>query len=329
LTSGPGFDNNIFVRPTEDWQLNAVLYDANQPLLNRVTVGLYPAGSVFKIVVALAGFHAGVLDPDAAVYCPGRFYLGRVSYGCWKPEGHGNVALVEAITKSCDVYFYTLGRTLGIDAMADMGFRLGLGRRTGIILKDESPGLMPTRKWKRERFKQPWHPGEHVIAAIGQGYTLVTPLQVAKAMSAVVNGGRVYTPRIIATEKSVLERDLNIPQRQIEIIKEGLKGVVEDPHGTAHSIWDRGISMGGKTGTAQVARGIVSKRPDESDIPFRLRDHAWFFGFSPVEKPEIVVVALLEHGGHGGAVCGPIVRDVIKGYYLLKETPREPLRQDH
>ncbi len=157
----------------------------------------------------------------------------------------------------------------------------------------------------------------------------MTPLQIAKAMSAVVNGGRVYTPRIIATDKSVLERDLNIPRRQIEIIKEGLKGVVEDAHGTAHSIWDRNISMGGKTGTAQVARGIVSKKPDESDIPYRLRDHAWFFGFAPVEKPEIVVVALLEHGGHGGAVCGPIVRDVIKGYYLLKETPREPLRQDH
>ncbi len=329
MESTPGFDPALFAgtMTTEQWK--GIMDDPMHPLENRALRGAYPPGSVFKIVVALAGFHAGILNPDATVHCPGQYFLGRVRFGCWKPEGHGNVALVEAITKSCDVYFYTLGRALGIDAMAETGFRLGLGRRTGIILKDESPGLMPTRKWKRERLKQPWHPGEHVIAAIGQGYTLVTPLQVAKAMSAVVNGGRLYTPRIIATEKSVLERDLNIPRRQVEIIKEGLKGVVEDAHGTAHSIWDRDISMGGKTGTAQVARGIVSKKPDESDIPYKLRDHAWFFGFSPVEKPEIVVVALLEHGGHGGAVCGPIVRDVIKGYYLLKETPREPLRQDH
>lgn len=329
MESTPGFDPSIFAASMTPQQWKDIIEDPMHPLENRAMRGAYPPGSVFKIVVTLAAFHEGILDPYAQVFCPGSYSLGRVVFRCWKPEGHGSVDLVEAITKSCDVYFYTLGRALGIDAIAETGSSLGLGAKTGIVLPDESPGLMPTKAWKRKRFNQPWHPGENVIAAIGQGYTLVTPLQVARAMSAVVNGGKVYTPRIIATDESVLERDLAFPARQIDLIKAGLKGVVEDPHGTAHSLWDKDVSMGGKTGTAQVARGYVSKRPDESDIPYKLRDHAWFFGFSPVEKPEIVVVALLEHGGHGGAVAGPIVRDVIKGYYLLKEAQGEQVRQDN
>lgn len=329
MESTPGFDPGIFAASMTAKQWKEIIEDPMHPLENRAMRGAYPPGSVFKIVVTLAGFRAGILDPGTTVYCPGHYNLGRVVFRCWKPEGHGNVDLVEAITKSCDVYFYTLGRALGIDAIAEVGSQLGLGTRSGIGLPNESPGLMPTRKWKQQRFGQPWHPGEHVIAAIGQGYTLVTPIQVAKAMSAVVNGGHVYTPRIIQTDRPVLERELKIPGWQIEAIKAGLQGVVEDPRGTAHSLWDKDISMGGKTGTAQVARGYVSKLPDEADIPYRYRDHAWFFGFSPVERPEIVVVALVEHGGHGGAVAGPIVRDVIKGYYLLKEQRNEQVRKDN
>lgn len=329
MESTPGFDPGIFAASLTPGQWKDISEDSLHPLENRAMRGVYPPGSVFKIVVTLAGFRSGLLDPDATVFCPGYFSLGRVIFRCWKPEGHGNVDLVEAITKSCDVYFYTLGRALGIDAIAEMGFQLGLGEKTGIVLPDESSGLMPTREWKRKRFGQPWHPGEHVIAAIGQGYTLVTPLQVTKAMCAVVNGGKVYTPRILAMDKVVLERDLAIPKRQLDLIRKGLQDVVEDARGTAHSLWNKDISMGGKTGTAQVARGYVSKLPDEADIPYKYRDHAWFFGFSPVENPEIVVVALVEHGGHGGSVAGPIVRDVIKGYYLLKGSGNEQIRQDN
>ena len=329
MESTPGFDPGIFAASLTAQQWKDIVEDPMHPLQNRAMRGAYPPGSIFKIVVSLAAFRAEVLDPSATVFCPGYYSLGRVVFRCWKLEGHGDVDLVEAITKSCDVYFYTLGRTLGIDAIAEMGFQLGLGAKTGILLPDEASGLMPTRAWKRKRFNQPWHPGEHVIAAIGQGYTLVTPLQVAKAMGAVVNGGNVYTPRVVAMEKSVLERDLAIPKRQIDLIKKGLQGVVEDAQGTARSLWDRDISMGGKTGTAQVARGYVSRLPDEADIPFKYRDHAWFFGFSPVENPEIVVVALVEHGGHGGAIAGPIVRDLIKGYYLLKGSGNEQIRQDN
>lgn len=329
MESTPGFDPGVFAASLTVRQWKDIVEDPMHPLENRAMRGAYPPGSVFKVVVTLAAFRKGILDPDATVFCPGHYSLGRVIFRCWKPEGHGNVDLVEAITKSCDVYFYTLGRALGIDAIAEVGLQLGLGAKTGIMLPDEAPGLMPTRAWKRKRFGQPWHPGEHVIAAIGQGYTLVTPIQVAKAMSAVVNGGRVYTPRVLSTSEPALERELAIPRRQVDLIRRGLQGVIEDAHGTARSLRDKDISMGGKTGTAQVARGYVSKLPDEADIPYKYRDHAWFFGFSPVENPEIVVVALVEHGGHGGAVAGPIVRDVIKGYYLLKGSGNEQVRQDN
>ncbi len=327
MESTPGFDPAIFAASMTPQQWKQLAGNPMHPLENRAMRGAYPPGSILKIVVALAGFQAGVLDPNARVFCPGSYRIGNVVFRCWQARGHGSVDLVGAIIQSCDVYFYTLGRSLGIDNIATTGSALGLGRKTGISLPDELPGLMPTRQWKRKRFKQPWHPGEDVIAAIGQGYTMVTPLQVAKVMSAILNGGKVYTPKILATDTPVLERDLAIPSGQLSYIKAGMKGAVDHPRGTAHGIYSQDLSIGGKTGTAQVARGYVSKRPDESDIPYHLRDHAWFFGFSPVEKPEIVVVALLEHGGHGGAVCAPIVKAVIEGYYLKKEASREQIRQ--
>ena len=287
MESTPGYDPAIFASSMTALQWKQIINNPMHPLENRSMRGAYPPGSIMKIVVALAGFQAGVLDPFARVYCPGSFKIGNVVFRCWQARGHGSLDLVGAITQSCDVYFYTLGRALGIDNIAATGSQLGLGKKTGIALPDELPGLMPTKKWKRKRFGQPWHPGEDVIAAIGQGYTMVTPLQVAKVMSAILNGGKVYTPKILASGDPVLERDIAIPRSQLEYLKAGMKGAVENVRGTAHGIYDPELSIGGKTGTAQVARGYTSKRPDESDIPYHLRDHAWFFGFSPVEKPEI------------------------------------------
>lgn len=327
MESTPGYDPAIFASSMTAQQWKQIINNPMHPLENRSMRGAYPPGSIMKIVVALAAFQAGVLDPFARVYCPGSFKVGNVVFRCWQARGHGSLDLVGAITQSCDVYFYTQGRALGIDNIAATGSQLGLGKKTGIALPDELPGLMPTKKWKRKRFSQPWHPGEDVIAGIGQGYTMVTPLQVAKVMSAILNGGKVYTPKILASGDPVLERDIAIPRSQLEYLKAGMKGAVENVRGTAHGIYDPELSIGGKTGTAQVARGYTSKRPDESDIPYHLRDHAWFFGFSPVEKPEIIVVALLEHGGHGGSVCAPIVKAVIEGYYLKKEASREQIRK--
>jgi penicillin-binding protein 2 len=327
MESTPGYNPAIFASSMTPEQWKGIIDDPLHPLENRCMRGTYPPGSVMKIVVALAGFQAGILDPNAYVFCPGFYKIGNATFRCWQSHGHGNLDLVNAIAQSCDVYFYTLGRALGIDRIAATGSELGLGAKTGIDLPDELPGLMPTKKWKRQRYHQPWHPGEDVISAIGQGYTLVTPLQVAKVMSAIVNGGKVFTPKILSEGEPVLERDIAIPAQQLALIKAGLKGAVENVHGTGHAIYDPGLSIGGKTGTAQVARGYTSKRPDETDIPYKYRDHAWFFGISPVEKPEIVVVALLEHAGHGGSVCAPIVKDVIEGYYLGKEASSEQIRK--
>jgi len=331
MESSPSYDPTIFTAPMTAAQWREIIDDPMHPLENRTMRGTYPPGSIMKIVVALAGLHAGMLDPGNTVFCPGSYKIGRAVFKCWKPEGHGGVNLRSAIVQSCDVYFYTLGRALGVDVMADYAHMLGLGIKTGIILKDEAAGLIPTKLWKRQRLHQPWTAGENVITAIGQGYTHVTPLQIAKAMSAVVNGGKLYTPRILVGGQPVLEHDIEVPQRTLNIIKDAMRGAVEDEHGTAKAIRDPVISIGGKTGTAQVARGYTSKNTSEADIPYKLRDHAWFFGFSPVDNPEIVVVALVEHGGHGGSVAAPIVKDIIKGYYLQKErkeAPNEQVRQD-
>ncbi|MGC9323884.1 MAG: penicillin-binding protein 2 [Desulfomonilia bacterium] len=329
MVSTPLFDPSMFLSPIAPESWNEITSDPLHPLENRAIRGQYPPGSVFKIVVALAALSEGILDPGKEIDCPGYYALGNSIFRCWKSDGHGPIAFKESISQSCDVYFYLLGEKLGIDRMTAMGHHLGFGRPTGIDFGDEASGLMPTTEWKQKRFGEPWHPGESIISAIGQGYTLVTPLQVAKAMSAVVNGGRVITPKILASTETKLEKMLDIPPEYLVLVKEGLRAAVEGERGTARAIRDPMFSVGGKTGTAQVVKGYTSKLPDEADIPYRYRDHAWFFGFSPVEKPEIMVVAVVEHGGHGASIAAPIVRDVIKGYYFLKGTSNEQVRQDN
>jgi len=216
---------------------------------------------------------------------------------------------------------------MGIDLIARYATDLGLGRKTGIEL-NETAGIMPSQAWKRKRFKGSagkWYPGETINTAIGQGYIMVTPIQVAKAMSAVVNGGKVMVPHVLASTPPRVEKEIAISQETLADIKTALKYVVQGDSGTARVLKDPMFSIGGKTGTAQVARLVTSKLPDESDIPYHMRDHAWFFGFSPVEAPEIVVVAVAEHGGHGGSVAAPMVGEVIKGYYFLKGYKDEQL----
>ena len=318
LTSGPQFDPNMFLTPMAPEMWRQVIEDPLHPLENRALRGQYPPGSIFKVAVALAGLGANVITPQKAYYCSGAYTLGTNTYRCWKPTGHGEVSLRQALAEACDSYFYQLGEEVGIDTITRVASELGFGHPTGIELADEVSGLIPSREWKLRRFGKPWHPGETIITAIGQGFTLVTPLQVAKAMSSVVNGGYVYTPRLILSSPLRLERRLEVAPGDLDAIKEALRAVVEGEYGTGRGIRDPMFSVGGKTGTAQVARGYSSKLMDESDLPYKVRDHAWFFGFSPVESPEILVVAVVEHGGHGGSIAAPIVRDVIKGYYFLK-----------
>jgi penicillin-binding protein 2 len=329
MASAPVFDPTIFLSPmsTESWR--AIIGDPMHPLENRATRGLYAPGSTFKVIIAALALTERFITPETRYNCTGKYTMGNTTFRCWKKEGHGGVDLISALTVSCDVYFYNLGERLGIERMSAFCKEVGLGRKTGIELDDESAGLVPSIEWKRRRFKQPWHRGESVITAIGQGYTLVTPVQMAKVMAAMVNGGRVMTPRLISSTPERMEMNLNIPKDELATIKAGLRSVVDSERGTAHVIKDRMFSIGGKTGTAQVAKNYISKFPDEADVPFKLRDHAWFFGFSPVDNPEILVVAVLEHGGHGASNAAPIVRDVIKGYYYSKGLSDEQVRQDN
>jgi penicillin-binding protein 2 len=301
-----------------------IMKDPMHPLENRALRGQYAPGSIFKLVVSLAGLSEGVIVPENRVFCGGYFNLGRRTFRCWKPHGHGSVDFIRGLGESCDVYFYTMGRAIGIDLIAKYAQELGFGRPTGIEL-DEATGLMPTQAWKRKRFHDKWHPGETLNTAIGQGYIMVTPIQVAKAMGAMVNGGKVMVPKVFVATQPRVEKEIDIPERDQAIIKEALKYVVQGDSGTARVLRDPMFSIGGKTGTAQVARAMTSKLSDESDIPYPLRDHAWFFGFSPIENPEILVVTVVEHGGHGGSIAAPIVGEVIKGYYFLKDYSREQL----
>lgn len=319
LASSPSFDPSIFLTPMTPEVWKAIIQNPQHPLEDRALRGQYAPGSIFKVVVSVAGLMEGTIRPHDRVFCDGAYHLGQRTFRCWKKEGHGSVDFVKGLGESCDVYFYTMGRALGIDRIAKYASVLGLGRPTGIEL-DDATGIMPTQEWKRKRFPRDrkWHPGETVNTSIGQGYTMVTPIQVAKAMSAVVNGGRVMVPHVLAATKPHIERDIPMSAQTLADIKAALKYVVSGDSGTARVLRDPMFSIGGKTGTAQVARLMTSKLPDESDIPYHMRDHAWFFGFTPVDAPELVVVAVVEHGGHGGSIAAPIVGEVIKGYYFLK-----------
>ena len=329
MVSSPSFDPNLFLSPMTPETWKEIIEDPMHPLENRSIRGQYSPGSVFKVLIAALALNSGFVTPDDKVYCPGSYSLGDSTFKCWRKEGHGHVDLATALTQSCDVYFYVLGERLGIDRISSFCQDMGLGRPTGIEFRDELAGLVPTREWKQKRFKEPWQKGESVITAIGQGFTLVTPLQIAKVMSGIVNGGKVITPRILASTQMTQERNLNIRENELAVILEGLKAVVEADRGTGRAIKDPRFTMGGKTGTVQVVRGYTSKLPDQSDLPYKIRDHAWFFGFSPVENPEILVVAIVEHGGSGSAIAAPVVRDVIHEYYVSKGVIDEQVCQDN
>lgn len=329
MVSSPSFDPNLFLSPMTPETWKEIIEDPMHPLENRSIRGQYSPGSVFKVLIAALALNSGFVTPDDKVYCPGSYSLGDSTFKCWRKEGHGHVDLATALTQSCDVYFYVLGERLGIDRISSFCQDMGLGRPTGIEFRDELAGLVPTREWKQKRFKEPWQKGESVITAIGQGFTLVTPLQIAKVMSGIVNGGKVITPRILASTQMTQERNLNIRENELAVILEGLKAVVEADRGTGRAIKDPRFTMGGKTGTVQVVRGYTSKLLDQSDLPYKIRDHAWFFGFSPVENPEILVVAIVEHGGSGSAIAAPVVRDVIHEYYVSKGVIDEQVCQDN
>jgi penicillin-binding protein 2 len=319
MVSKPSFDPNLFAKGISYDKWIAITQDKKNPMLNRALQSQYPPGSVFKIVTAIAGLEEGVISPETKVDCRGGIDYGRWHFGCWRKQGHGVVSLHRAIVESCDTYFYEAGKRLGIDKIYDYATNLGLGKKTGIELGREKQGLIPNTNWKLENKKHPWYLGETFNAAIGQGYVAVTPLQLAVMTSTIANGGNLYKPTLIKDAQPIISGKVKIRSDTFEIVKSGLFGVVNEPGGTGWAAKSQLMSIGGKTGTAQV----VAIKRDSQYLPEKFRDHAWFVAFAPVEKPEIALAVLVEHGGHGGGAAAPIAKRAIEGYMNSKNKKPE------
>ena len=277
-----------------------------------------------------------MITPTSTFHCPGYMEFGDRRYRCWRDAGHGSIDVEHAIMQSCDVFFYQTGMKLGVDRLAQYANMFGLGERTGIGLQGEHPGLIPTSWWKKQATGIPWQKGETISISIGQGFDLVTPLQMAMGYSAIANNGKLWQPYVVkrieassaeeADEiKPKLRRKIAIDQRYFDLVKKGLMEVVESPGGTAHAIHDPHVALAGKTGTAQVvhvAQG-ANRKLLEKLSKLKDRDHAWFVGYGPASDPQICVAAIVEHGGHGASVAGPMVQKVILTYLKSKEKPAE------
>lgn len=318
FVSAPGFDPNLFVDGISVKNWNNLLYDEKTPLTDKAISGQYSPGSTFKIVVALAALEAGVIDDKTSFFCSGRMKLGNHLFHCWKHYGHGRQTLVEAIKNSCDIFFYETALKLGIEKIAAMSRRLGLGTVYDLGLENQKAGVIPDRDWKRAKFNAPWQQGETVIAGIGQGYVLVTPLQLATMLARVVNGGYAVTPTFVKTENAPAPQSLNLNPADIELVKKGMFEVVNGVGGTATraKINFNGIKIGGKTGTTQVRRISLKERAEgikkDEDLPWKYRNHAWFMAYAPHDKPKYAVAVIVEHGRSGAGVAAPIASKILE-----------------
>lgn len=314
FVSTPSYDSNDFAQGVGGDFFRTLLNDEKSPLMNKAVAGLYSPGSTFKMVVALAALEAGIITKDSKVFCSGKTQLGNHLFHCWKKSGHGALNVVEALQHSCDIFFYDVAQKLGIEKIAAMARRFGLGLPTGIEAGGEKSGLIPDKKWRLERFGEPWQTGETLIAGIGQGYILTTPLQLAVMTARLVNGGREIRPTFVRPDAEQLKniRRISVNKNYLEIVKEGMCAVVNRPGGTAFASQFNynGKRMCGKTGTTQVRRISMKERQSgivkQEDLPWKYRNHALFVGYAPQDNPKYAVVVLVEHGGGGSAVAAPI-----------------------
>jgi len=311
MVSSPSYDPNLFARGIRAAEWKELLEHENDPLQNRAIQNQHSPGSVFKIVMAAAGLSEGLITPSTTVHCSG----GTVIYGrlfkCWKAGGHGTVSLNRAIAQSCNVYFYHLGRELGIERIAKWSRAFGLGEKSGIELDGEIPGLVPDPEWSLRTRKHQWFPGETISVSIGQGAISVTPIQIARAVAAIANGGTLVTPHLVEGATAATER-VPVDDRVLELVRQGMASVMQ-PGGTAYyRSHIPGFDYAGKTGTVQVVGGRTG---DSNDLPWKLRNHAWFVSFGPVEEPRLVVVVLNEHGGSGSSGAAPIAKELYEEFF--------------
>jgi len=333
MVSKPGFDPQLFVGGIDNTTYQALLKDPTRPLFNRSLQGLYPPGSTVKPAMALAGLEYGVVPPEHAEYCRGEMTLPGSSrkFRCWRRIGHGPVNMLEGVKRSCDIYFYNLATMLGIDRMHEAMTGFGLGHATGVDLPLEKDGLFPSREWKRRARKENWYPGETLNTGIGQGYVLTTPMQLAQMVSRIAMRGGGFKPHVLhATEDPITRKITEIepePLPKIDlkdnstwnVVIAAMEAVTHEPGGTAYGIGRNApYRIASKTGSAQVAglRQDEARAPKQEDMPLRLRDHALFIAFAPVDAPRIAVAVMAEHGGHGASVAAPIARQVMDQYLL-------------
>ncbi|MGB7814751.1 MAG: penicillin-binding protein 2 [Methylotenera sp.] len=333
FVSMPTFDPNLFVDGIDFDNWNSLNNSLDKPLINRPLRGVYPPGSTFKPFSALAGLEAGIRRPPYSIHDNGYFTLPNSThrYRDWKPGGHGIVDMRRAITISCDTFFYGLAMELGIERLSNFVRHFGFGQKSGVDISGEISGLLPTPEWKMRRYKQPWYMGETVIAGIGQGYTLVTPMQLAQATAILANKGVAMRPHLVAAitdaktgatslTKAIVNEKIPLDEKNLEIVKLGMIDVTL-PGGTAASVGaNAGYSIAAKTGTAQVVGIKQNEKYNEKNINERHRDHALFIAYAPAEEPKIALAVIVENGGHGGSAAGPIARKVMD-YYLLGKLP--------
>jgi len=334
--STPSFDPNAFTEGLSNAQWRALADNERAPLRNKAIAGEYAPGSTFKMIVALAALEEGVITPRSRYFCSGHMEVGDGRFHCWRREGHGHVDLERGIAESCDVYFYEIARKIGIDTIAKMAERFGLGTKLALDVPGERSGLIPTKSWKRAVIGQPWVLGETLVAGIGQGFVLTTPLQLATMTARMVNGGKAVLPHLARDRmfrEDMIARgkpeypSINVDPAHLKILMDTMEKVTDDPRGTAHAarIKRPDMSMAGKTGTAQVRR--ISLRERESgvrkneELPWRFRDHALFVGYAPIENPRYAISVVVEHGGGGSSVAAPIARDV-----MIETLERDPAR---
>ncbi|MEX2199866.1 MAG: penicillin-binding protein 2 [Dongiaceae bacterium] len=339
MASTPAFDPTLFDRglTTAEWQ--QLVNDPLHPLTNKTISGQYAPGSTFKMMVTLAALASGI-GPSHTVYCPGHMSLGTSRFHCWKKGGHGTLDMLRGLQHSCDVYFYDIARRAGIDAIAEMSRRFGLGVPTGIDLPGEKPGVVPDRNWKLGATGEPWQPGETLVAGIGQGFILTTPLQLALMAARIGNGGMGIVPHI--RREAVFRpgdqpgaapagaTSIGVAPEHMLIVQEGMNLVSNDPRGTAYRsrIEQPGMELAGKTGTAQVRRITAAERASgviaNEDLPWERRDHALFVAYAPVASPRYACSVIVQHGGGGSRFAAPIARDILIETQLRDPASRVP-----
>jgi len=335
MVSAPAFDPNKLSSgvSAEEWE--RIIKDPYHILTNKVIQGQYPPASTFKPIHAVAALEEKAISPHAMVFSGPAFRFAGRDYRDWKEKGHGNINIHRAIIESSDTFFYQLGLKVGVDTLARYSRKFGFGEPTGVSLAGEKSGLVPTSEWKKRAYGERWYEGETISVAVGQGFMLTTPLQLAAAYAAIANGGTLYRPTIVeeirtpmggVVKKFVPEKTstLDVSPETIDRVQKALRGVVMDNGGTAHFLERSGLRIAGKTGTAQVAK-LTKRVKDVRTVAYMRRDHAWFVGYAPFEDPRIAVAVLVEHGGFGSSAAAPVALEVFKAYLAEDESGKGPV----